>query len=117
MKQWIDRASTTKIKNFERMAAELTPHMTEWEIDQVVEFIDSIQDSRWDVNPTVEDCAGQLRLILGKDRYEQIKAQWTTKNQHLVKEGVTKYIHVATGKLYDGLDPEDRAEDYKKVVM
>jgi L-arabinose isomerase len=91
--------------------------MTEWEIDQLVEFMDKISDSRWDVNPSVEDCASQLRLILGSDRYEEIKAKWATKNQHLVKEGVTKYIHVVTGKLYDGLDSKDKPEDYKKVVM
>jgi hypothetical protein len=99
------------------MSAELTPYMNEFEVDQIVEFLEKISDSEFDINPSVEDSAAQLRIILGAQRYEMIKAQWSIHNQRLIPDGKTKYIHLATGIAYDGLDPEDNPQDYNMIVM
>lgn len=117
MKTWIDRLDTSKIRHFERMAAELTPYMNEYEIDQVVSFMDTVSRSQYDINPSVEDSASQLRIMLGSERYEQIKLQWAQKNQHLIKDGKKRYVRIADGTVWDGLDPEDNPKDYKEVYV
>jgi hypothetical protein len=117
MKQWIDRPNTTKIKNFELMCAELSQFLNEFEMDQLIEFMEKISDSKWDINPSPEDCAGQIRLIIGAERYEIVKSKWALKNQHLIKEGRVKYIRLIDGAVFDGLDPEDHPNDYTKVYM
>lgn len=117
MKTWIDRSNTSNIRNFERMTAELTPYMNEYEIDQVVSFMDTISRSQYDINPSVEDSASQLRIILGSERYEQVKAQWAARNQHLVKDGRTKFVRISDGTVWDGLDAEDNPGDYRRITM
>jgi len=116
MQQLIDRPSIS-IPNFDRMVTELSPHMSEWEIDRIVEFMQTISASKLEVNWTVEDSAAQLRIILGSERYEQVKAQWSLKNQHLIQQGQTKWIHLASGRVYDGLDAEDDPSDYTRIAM
>jgi hypothetical protein len=119
MKAWIDRPDTTKIKNFEKMVAELSKYMNDFEIDACVDFMESISDSKWDINPSVEDCASQLRIILGSERYMMIKAKWSEANQHLMQnygENV-KYIRLSDGTVWDGLDPTDNPQDYTTVKM
>jgi hypothetical protein len=115
MKTLIDRPDTTLIKNFDKMVAELSKYMNEWEIDRCVDFMDSISDSRWDINPSVEESASQLKIILGSERYQQIKLEWAKDNQHLINDGRTKFIHKQTGIAYDGLDPEDNPDDYQAI--
>lgn len=117
MKTWIDRGNTNNIRNFERMTAELTPYMTELEIDQVVSFMDTLSRSQYDINPSVDDSAGQLRIMLGAERYEQIKAQWAARNQHLIRDGRTKWVRISDGSVWDGLDPEDHPGDYRRITM
>lgn len=116
MKTLIDRPNTTLIKNFDKMVAELSKYMNEWEIDRCVDFMDSIADSRWDINPTVDESASQLKLILGSERYQIIKTLWAKDNQHLVNDGRTKFIHRQTGIIYDGLDPDDNPDHYQKII-
>lgn len=105
---------THNIRVFDKMCTELSPYMTEMEIDACVSFMLEIQDSKWDVNPTVEDSKTQLQIILGKDRFAEICKQWNKKNQKwLTVFGTRKYKCKATGQYYDGLDPEDKEDDYE----
>lgn len=113
----IDRHDTTKIKALDRMVAELSSHMNEVEIDRAVDLLNTLSSSKWDVNLSVDDAASQLKILLGSDRYEEIKAKWSLANQPLIKEGRTKYIHKESGAIYDGLDPTDDPNDYTKVQM
>jgi hypothetical protein len=117
-KTLLDRPNTTKIAHFDRMVAELSKWMTELEIDTVVNFMDTIQHSQWDINPTVEDSATQLKLLIGNDRYQQIKHQWSLSNQTLLKSiGAIKYRDRRTGEMYDGLDSQDKPEDYEIIYL
>ena len=113
----IDRPDTTKIRTFDRMVAELSPFMTELEVDRTVEFMNTITDSQWDINPSVEDSATQLRIILGSERYFQLKQEWSRRNQRLVPEGRTRYRRRSDGTWWDGLDPEDNPDDYERIVV
>jgi hypothetical protein len=116
----VTRGDTQNIKLFDRMVMELCPYMTAIEIDKTVGFMDKIQGSKYDINPSEEDSITQLKLILGSDRYAEVKMLWLKDNQHLVgdlPDAKTKYLHIATGQLFDGLDPEDNPEDYKVIKV
>jgi hypothetical protein len=107
---------TNNIRVFDKMCTELSPYMTELEVDQVVSFMLEIQHSKWDINPTVDDSKTQLQLILGSDRFAQICKQWNRKNQKwLTVFGTRKYKHKVDGTYWDGLDPEDNEDDYEIV--
>lgn len=107
---------TSNIKVFDKMCTELSPYMTEFEVDQVVSFMLEIQHSKWDVNPTVEDSKTQLQLILGSERFAEICRQWNRKNQKwLTVFGTRKYRRIEDGSYWDGLDPEDNPEEYEVV--
>lgn len=109
---------STDIKYFERMIVELSPHMTEMEIDQCLSFLETISSSKFDLNPTIDDCKSQLRLIVGSQRYEELVWRWTDANQPLLKEvGKKKFKRLSDGTLWDGLDPEDRPEEYKIIYI
>lgn len=109
---------TSNIRVFDKMATELSPYMTETEIDQVVSFMLEIQHSKWDINPTVDDSKTQLQLILGSDRFAEICKQWNSKNQKwLTVFGIRKYRHKVDKRLYDGLDPTDNPEDYEVTFI
>jgi hypothetical protein len=118
MKILSDRKDTTYIKNLDRMVLELGKYMTPLEIDNCVDLINTLSDSKYDINLTEDDAASQLRLLLGSDRYHQLKTLWSKDNQHLLKDiGVKKYLHKTTNKLYDGLDETDNPEDYMEVYV
>lgn len=109
------------IKNFDRMVTELSPYMNELEIDQCVEFMHKISDSKHDINPSIEDSKTQLQIMLGSDRYKEIVDTWKQKNQKLLSIfGTMKYknkLDPSDKTLYDGLDPEDKPEDWEKVYV
>lgn len=113
----IDRPNTTQLKTLDRMFMELSPHMTELEIDQVIEFMHTISNSKWDINPSVTESATQIKLILGSERYQQVKALWSIKNKHLITDGKTKYLRKTDQQLFDGLDESDNVDDYIKLEM
>ena len=113
----IDRHDTTKIKALDRMVAELSSHMNEVEIDRAVDLLNTLSSSKWDVNLSVNDAASQLKILLGSERYEEIKAKWAIKNQKLITDGRTKYIHRESGLVYDGLDETDNPDHYMEVKM
>ena len=117
MKTLIDRIDTTHVRTLDRMIAELSPHMSEFEIDASVELLNTLASSKFDINLSVDDAKTQLKLLLGSERYEMIKCAWELKNQHLLKDGRTKYICKKTNMVYDGLDPHDVPEDYTMVRM
>ena len=120
LKGLADRPFTGNIRNFDRMIVELSPHMSEFDLDVCIEHMCKIESSKWDINPTVEDCKTQLETLLGKDRYQDIVDRWKQKNQKLLSVfGTMKYVYkdrrVATK--FDGLDPEDKEEDFEKVYV
>ena len=118
MQTLIDRPNTNQIKNLDRMVMELSPFMTEFEIDSIVEFMTKIKDSKYDINPSIEDSKTQLKLILGSDRYEEIVMSWKMKNQKLLTSfGTLKYKEKSTGLIFDGLDPADKPDDYEKIYV
>jgi hypothetical protein len=116
LKQLIDRKDTTYIKNLDRMVLELGKYMTPTEIDLSVDLINTLSDSKFDINLTEDDASSQLKILLGSERYHQLKMLWNKDNQHLLKDvGVKKYLHVQTNTLWDGLDDTDNPEDYIEV--
>ena len=119
LKQLVDKpVVTSNIRIFDKMCTELSPYMTEFEIDQVVSFMLEIQHSKWDINPTVEDSKTQLQLILGVERFSEICKQWNNKNQKwLTVFGVRKYRHKVDKTLWDGLDDTDNIEDYEVTYI
>lgn len=119
LKSLVDKPITTSnIRVFDKMCTELSPYMTEFEVDQVVSFMLEIQHSKWDINPTVEDSKTQLQLILGSDRFAEICKQWNSKNQKwLTVFGTKKYKHKVDKTYWDGLDDTDNPEDYEVVYI
>lgn len=115
LKQLVDKPIvTSNIRVFDKMCTELSPYMTELEVDSVVSFMLEIQHSKWDINPTVSDSKTQLQLILGSERFAEICKQWNKKNQKwLTVFGVRKYRHKVNNTLWDGLDDTDNPEDYE----
>ena len=106
------------IKNFDKMVTELSPFMTEIEIDQCIMFMHTLTDTKNDINPSPEDCKTQLQIMFGRDRFLELTQQWGQKNQKFLSVfGSLKFKEKATGKFYDGLDPTDNVEDYEKVYI
>ena len=117
MKTLIDRLDTTKIKALDRMVAELSPHLSELEIDRAVDLLNTMSSSKWDINLSVDDAAIQMKMLLGTERYEIVKAKWAERNQQLVKEGRVKFIRLSDKTVWDGLDETDNPADYKQIRM
>ena len=106
------------IKNFDKMVTELSPFMTEYEIDQCISFMFTLQDTKNDINPSPEDCKTQLQIMLGRDRFLELTQQWGQKNQKFLSVfGSLKFKDKRTGEFYDGLDETDNPEDYEKVYI
>lgn len=121
MRQLIDRPDTSNIKVFDRMITELSPYMTEIEIDLVVEFMVKIKDSKFDINPSIEDSKTQIQMIVGQQRYTEIVNMWKQKNQKILTSwGTLKYkskLDPTDTTLYDGLDDTDNPDDWEKVYV
>ena len=118
---WNRKFDNKKIDIMNKMVTELSIYMHETELDRCMDFMFEIENSKFDVNPTVTDCKTQLKLILGSDRYDEIVEQWKKNNQKLLSVfGTLKYKNKkdTTDKtLYDGLDPEDNPEDWEKIYV
>ena len=117
MKQLIDKPMYVgHLKNFDKMTTELSPFMTEIEIDQCISFMHTLSDTKNDINPSPEDCKTQLQIMFGRDRFLEMTKAWGQKNQKFLSVfGSLKFKHKATGDFYDGLDETDNPEDYEKV--
>ena len=104
------------IKNFDKMVTELSPYMTEIEIDQCISFMHTLQDTKNDINPSPEDCKSQLQIMFGRDRFLELTQAWGQKNQKFLSVfGSLKFKDKRTGEYYDGLDETDNPADYEKV--
>jgi len=118
---WNRKFDNKKIDIMNKMVTELSIYMHETELDRCMDFMYAIENSKFDINPTVSDCKSQLKLILGSDRYDYIVEQWKQNNQKILSVfGTLKYKNKkdSTDKtLYDGLDPEDDPNDFDKVYV
>ena len=92
--------------------------MTEIEIDQCISFMITLQDTKYDINPSPEDCKTQMQIMFGRDRFLELTQKWGKDNQKFLSVfGSLKFKEKATGKYYDGLDETDNTEDYEKVYI
>jgi hypothetical protein len=118
---WNRKFDNNKINIMNKMVTELSIYMTDMELDRCMDFMYEIENSKYDVNPTVSDCKTQLKLILGSDRYDEIVETWKSNNQKLLSVfGTLKYknkLDSSDKTLYDGLDPEDDPKDWEKVYV
>jgi hypothetical protein len=106
------------IKNLDKMVTELSPFMTEIEIDQCISFMHTLKDTKNDINPSPEDCKSQLQLMFGRDRFLELTQQWGQKNQKFLSVfGTLKFKKKDDGSFWDGLDETDNSEDYIKVYI
>ena len=119
LKAMIDKPITTdKFRAFDKMVSELGPYMNIFETDKCIDFMYTIEKSEYDVNPSISDCKTQLKIILGSDRFEEIVSEWKKYNQKVLTQfGTLKFKRKSDGSLWDGLDPEDIADDYEKVYV
>jgi hypothetical protein len=100
------------------MTVELGKYMTDAEMDKCINFMDTLKDTRHDINPSVSDCATQMKILFGTERYLDIVRQWSQDNQKLLTVfGKMKYKlkDGSDKRLFDGLDPHDNPDDYEKV--
>ena len=118
---WNRKFDNKKIDIMNKMVTELSIYMSETELDRCMDFMFTIENSKFDINPTVSDCKTQLKLILGSDRYDEIVDKWKSNNQKILSVfGTLKYKNKkdTTDKtLYDGLDPEDNPQDWEKIYV
>ena len=119
LKTIIDKPiDSNKFKAFDKMVSELGPYLHPIEVDKLVDFMYTMEQSEFDINPSIGDSLGQLKLILGEERYEKVVNEWKQNNQKLLSVfGTLKYKEKANGKMWDGLDPEDNPEHYEKVYI
>ena len=118
---WNRKFDNKKVDIMNKMVTELSLYMTETELDRCMDFMYQIEDSKFDINPTVSDCKTQIKLILGSDRFSEVIEQWNKNNQKLLSVfGTLKFKSKkdpSDKTLYDGLDPEDDPNDYEKVYV
>lgn len=118
---WNRKFDNKKVDIMNKMVTELSIYMHEVELDRCLDFMYQIEDSKFDINPTVSDCKTQLKLILGSDRYDYIVDQWKQNNQKILSVfGTLKFkskIDPNDKTLYDGLDPTDNPEDWEKIYV
>ena len=106
------------IKNLDKMITELSPFMNEYEIDQCISFMHTLKDTKYDINPSPEDCKTQLQIMLGSDRFTELTKAWGEKNQKFLSVfGTLKFRLKSDGSYWDGLDETDNPEDYVKVYI
>lgn len=118
MRGLIDRPNTTNIKVFDRMVTELSPYMSEIEVDLIVEFMMKVKDSKYDINPSIEDSKTQIQLIIGSQRFNEVVEVWKSKNQKLLTSfGTRKYKHKTDKTIWDGLDETDDPNDYEVIYV
>ena len=106
------------IDNFNRVTLELGKYMTDFEMDECLKFIETIRNSKWDINPSVEDSKTQLEIMFGRDRVKEMILKWSDDNQKLLSIfGRLRYRHKVDRTYWDGLDPTDNPNDYEKVYL
>ena len=118
---WNRKFDNKRVNIMNKMVTELSIYMHDEELTKCLDFMFTIEDSKYDINPTVTDCKSQLKLILGSDRYDVIVEQWKQNNQKILSVfGTLKYknkVDTSDKTLYDGLDPEDDPNMFEKVYV
>jgi len=118
---WKRKFDNKKINIMNKMVTELSMYMTDVELTLCLDFMYTIEDSKYDINPTVTDCKSQLKLILGSDRYDVVVGKWKQDNQKILTVfGTLKYknkVDINDKTLYDGLDPTDDPEQWEKIYV
>jgi hypothetical protein len=100
------------------MTQELSKYMTEIEIDACISFMITLQDTKYDINPSPEDCKTQMQIMFGRDRFLELTQKWGKDNQKFLSVfGSMKFKKKSDGSLWDGLDDTDNAEDYDKIYI
>ena len=118
MRTIIDRAHTSHVGVLDRMIVEFSKYLGPIELDVCLEFLEKVSDSKLERNWTEEDAATQMKILLGEERYIELKRHWGKDNQHLLKNvGNKKYFRPTDNTYWDGLDPEDKPEDYIEVYI
>lgn len=106
------------IKNFDKMVTELSPFMNEDEVDKCIGYMFTLQDTKYDINPSPSDCKTQLEIMLGKDRMLELTQAWGKKNQKFLSVfGTLKFRKISDGSYWDGLDDTDNPDEYEKVYI
>ncbi len=117
MRTIIDRAHTSHIGVLDRMIVEFSKYLGPIELDICLDFLEKVSDSKLERNWTEEDAATQMKIMLGEERYIELKLRWGKDNQHLLKNlGNKKYLG-KDGVYYDGLDPEDNPQEFVEVYV
>jgi hypothetical protein len=106
------------IKNMDKMVTELSPFMTDEEVDKCIGYMHTLKDTKYDINPSPEDCKTQMQIMFGRDRFLEMTKAWGEKNQKFLSVfGTLKYRLKSDGSYWDGLDETDNEEDYEKVYI
>ena len=59
---WNRKFDNKKVDIMNKMVTELSIYMSETELDRCMDFMFTIETSKFDINPTVSDCKTQLKL-------------------------------------------------------
>lgn len=118
LKTLIDRPMLPQTQLLDKMVAELSQHLSPIELDMIIDKMAILSTSKWDVNFSVSDAVTWISDVIGQERYQRAKNDWSTANQKsLTVFGTKKYKHKQTKALYDGLDPEDIESDYEVIYV
>jgi len=118
LKTLIDRPMLPRTQLLDRIVAELSNYLSPIELDMIIDRMNIIATSKWDVNFSVSDATTWISEIIGVDRYNRAKQAWTEANQRAITPfGTKKYRHKPTGIMYDGLDDTDDVNDYTVVYI
>lgn len=110
--------STHTFKAFDQMVSTLGPYLNQFEVDQCIDFMYAIEQSKHDVNWSISDAKTQMIIILGEERYHEAVEEWKKHNQKLLSVfGTLKYKRISDGSLWDGLDPDDNPDEYTKIYI
>ncbi len=118
LKEMIDRPNLVGFDSFNKIFNEIGLYLEPHEVDRIVDFMYEVENSKYDINPSISDSVTQFKLLLGSDRYDEVTNAWKENNQKRLSEfGTLKYKRNDDGSLWDGLDETDNPDDYTKVYV
>jgi len=118
LKGLVDRPMLPRTQLLDKIVAELSPHLSPIELDMIIDHMNIIATSKWDVNFSVSDASTWISEIIGTERYNRAKQSWTEANQRAIAPfGTKKYRCNKTKQLYDGLDEGDDPNAYEIVYI
>jgi len=118
LKGLVDRPMLPRTQLLDKIVAELSPFLTPIELDMIIDRMNIIATSKWDVNFSVSDATTWISEIIGVERYNRAKQSWTEANQRVITPfGTKKYKCKQTKQIFDGLDPEDDPTNYEVFYL